>query len=106
LRSPTPWVFVVGDERPAVTEPAPYDHYRPSDGEDGVYRVVGTGEPVVLLRVTDADGRRRNTGELRRVSREELAAFERVENPDSGFRPMQVVDGMVEEVRMLVDRLR
>jgi hypothetical protein len=45
---------------------AVYDHLRPTAPEragvnPGVYRVVGT-DPVTLLRVGDADGRRVTTG--------------------------------------------
>jgi len=40
------------------------------------------------------------------VPREELAGFEPAENPDSGFRPWQVVDGLVGELRMVVDWFR
>jgi hypothetical protein len=96
-----------------VSDPSPYDHYRPVDADypDGVYRVVGTGGPgedgeVRLLEVADADGRRVTTGRVLSVPREDLAGFEPAENPDAGFRPWQVVDGFVEELRMLVDWLR
>ncbi len=96
-----------------MSDPTPYDHYRPTDADypDGVYRVVGTdangtdGE-VRLLEVADADGNRVNTGRVVAVPHENLAAFEPADNPDSGFRPMQVVDGLVEELRMVVDWLR
>jgi hypothetical protein len=47
-----------------------------------------------------------NTGRVLAVPREDLGGFEPAENPDAGFRPMQVVDGMVEEFRMLLDWLR
>jgi hypothetical protein len=76
-----------------MTRPAPYDHYEPR-GTDleivpGVYRVVGTGEPPTLLRITDEEDRRRATGEIVRVSREEIAAgFEPTENPDVGIDPI------------------
>lgn len=68
-----------------MTPPSVYDHYRaPESGyTDGVYRVVGTDEETVtLLRVGDPDGRRVNTGELLRVTYDELDGFEGVENPD------------------------
>lgn len=96
-----------------MCDPSPYDHYRPVDADypEAVYRVVGTGTDeeagkVRLLEVADADGRRVTTGRVLAVPREELAGFEPAENPDSGFRPMQVVDGMIEELRMLRDWLR
>jgi hypothetical protein len=91
---------------PMVTAPKPYTHYRApgdSDVAAGVYRVVGTDEGTVrLLQVTDADGRRVNTGRVVTVDRTVLsAAFADAENPDAGFRPWQVVDGMIEEVKMV-----
>lgn len=72
-----------------MTEPHPFDHYR-TGGDDsvpaGVYRVVGTGDPVTLLRVTDASGTRENTGEVVTVAHEVLVdRFEDAENPDAGF---------------------
>lgn len=69
-----------------------YEHFRVTDANGdsipaGVYRVVGTDESdtegrVTLLRVADADGQRRHTGDLRTVPREQVAAFESVPNPD------------------------
>ncbi|MFB6119934.1 MAG: hypothetical protein ABEJ68_02320 [Halobacteriaceae archaeon] len=70
----------------------PGDHVRPAgeDREHGVYRVVGTGETVALLRVADADGRRVHSGELRHVERPVLEReFERAPDPDAGFDPVQ-----------------
>ena len=67
------------------TDVAVYDHLRSTDpdDDDAIYRVVGTGtESVTLLRVSDGDGRRANTGEVVTVSRDALDAFESVENPD------------------------
>ncbi len=76
--------------------PEPYDHVRAADGPvpPGVYRVVGVGGGrVTLLRVTDADGRRVNSGAVERVDRETLArAFESAENPDAGFSLASLVD--------------
>lgn len=94
-----------------MPDPSPYDHYRPADADypEGVYRVVGTGTEdgdIRLLEVADADGRRVATGRVVAVSPENLAGFEPAKNPDAGFRPMQLVDGFVEELRMLVDWLR
>ncbi|MFB6297081.1 MAG: hypothetical protein ABEH56_01010 [Salinirussus sp.] len=90
-----------------MIDPQPYDHYRPTgDYPDGVYRVVGTGDPVVLVAVTDAEDTRVNSGRLVRVPVDDLAGFEPAENPDAGFRPGQVLDGAVEEGRMLLDWLR
>lgn len=42
-------------------------------------------ETVTLLRVGDARGRRVNTGEIVRVTHEELDGFEVAENPDGDF---------------------
>ena len=94
-----------------MSDPSPYDHYRPVDADypEGVYRVVGTeaeDDNLRLLEVADADGRRVTTGRVVAVPCEDLAGFEPAENPDAGFRPMQLVDGFVEELRMLVDWLR
>jgi hypothetical protein len=69
------------------------DHLRPVEGEDDgtgeprpVYRVVGTGESIALLRVTDAAGRRGYTGDVRRVPREQVAnQFEPAADPDGGL---------------------
>jgi len=66
-----------------------HDHFR-ADADTpvpaGVYRVVGTGETVTLLRVADEAGRRENSGTVEHVDWETLAeAFERAENPDAGF---------------------
>ncbi|MFT4891928.1 MAG: hypothetical protein ACI9YT_002865 [Halobacteriales archaeon] len=60
-------------------------HYRPTtDATDpGVYRVVGTSDDVVLLRLTDGEGGRIHTGELLRVPRDALeSSFEPASNPD------------------------
>ena len=73
-----------------MTSPSVYDHYRTTDSDypDGIYRVVGAGEgEVTLLRVGDADGRRINTGDVIAVGGEDLADFDRAENPD-GNRPL------------------
>jgi hypothetical protein len=66
-------------------------HLRPTDDQyrDGVYRVVGTGDPVALLRVTDDAGRRANTGQVEHVPRDALDdAFEPADDPDSGIDPV------------------
>jgi hypothetical protein len=70
--------------------PAVGEHYRPG-GEDhppGAYRVVGAGDPVALLRVSDGSGKRAHTGDLRRVPADGFeAAFEPTPDPDAGFAP-------------------
>lgn len=65
--------------------PDVYDHLQPGgvDYPNGIYRVVGGDEEVVtLLLVADTDGRRVNTGEVTRVTKDELEGFTPAENPD------------------------
>lgn len=74
--------------------PAVGSHYRPAKEslEDGVYRVVGTADPVVLLRVADGDGRRIHTGQVVQLSPAELAAdFEQAADPDAGIAPVSAL---------------
>ncbi len=85
------------------------DHVRPTDGtlEPGVYRVVGTGEDVALLRVADADGRRVHSGDLCHVDAETVSnAFEPARDPDAGFSPVgfgkNLLQGMYWSVRRFV----
>lgn len=51
------------------------------------YRVVGIGpdNDVTLLRMTDADGSRRYTGDLSTVPAATLATTEPASNPDAGL---------------------
>jgi hypothetical protein len=66
----------------------PYDHVRvDADGPvpAGIYRVVGTGEEIALLRVGTSDGQRVTTGEVVHVERASVEEFETAENPDSGL---------------------
>jgi len=74
-----------------------YDHLRPTGPEagvdPGVYRVVGAGDPLALLRVGDANGRRVNSGEVVAVGRNALAAFESADNPDGNRPPSELVVG-------------
>jgi hypothetical protein len=73
---------------------SPHDHYRPTtdDYERGVYRVVGTGEEVTLLRVADGDGRRIHAGELEHVDAAAVDdAFEPAEDPDAGVSPVTML---------------
>lgn len=91
---------------------AVYDHLRPVSESypAGIYRVVGTGETVALLRVTDEHERRRATGELLTIPREALSEFEPATNPDTGFRPLAWIRGLLSglywTVRMLFDWFR
>lgn len=92
-----------------MPDPSPSDHYEARPDADaavapGVYRVVGTDEPVALLRITDGEGKRRATGEVVRVSRDDLSAvFERTQNPDAGIDPVRslrnLASGVVWSVR-------
>jgi len=67
------------------------EHYRPADG-DGIYRVVGTTDGVVLLQVTDEDGRRAHTGNVRRVEPDTIGdEFEPASDPDAGVSPVAAV---------------
>jgi len=99
------------------TTPSPGDHYRPTSAATratatrGVYRVVGVGDRVTLLRVANGDGRRRHTGETIRVDREVLAeGFEPASDPDSGFSPLRWLrgqgQGLVWSVRGPIERVR
>jgi len=91
----------------------PYEHVRPvesaaGDGAPaGVYRAVGDSEgTVTLLCVADGDGQRVNSGRLVHVETSTFRdAFEPAENPDAGLRPLQFVDGFVEELRMIAGAL-
>lgn len=63
------------------------EHYRSteSDAAPGVYRVVGAGDSVTLLRVADVGGGREHTGELLRVDQATLDdVFEAAADPDAG----------------------
>ena len=91
--------------------PDPNEHFRATSDatvEEGVYRVVGTPDgEVTLLRVTDADGRRRHTGHVAQVSGSTLAtAFEPAENPDLGFDPLAIVDHLVTSLKAVYWFLR
>jgi hypothetical protein len=77
------------------------DHLRPTDGhlDPGVYRVVGAGPPVALLRVATVEGRRLYSGELYRVDPDTLdAAFEPASNPDAGLRPVGFARNLLQGV--------
>ena len=93
-----------------MSEPEPYDHYEPRGTAPGiapgVYRVVGTGNPVALLRVTDGEGKRRATGEVIRVPQADLATgFEPTENPDTGIDPIGAARNLASGVAWSVRRL-
>lgn len=74
-------------ETDPTTPAAMGEHYRPTSGEyvEGVYRVVGTGDPIALLRVGDDRGRRATTGEVITVDQSTLDdEFEGASDPDAG----------------------
>jgi tRNA U34 5-methylaminomethyl-2-thiouridine-forming methyltransferase MnmC len=86
--------------------PAVGDHVRPEGKESdaGIYRVVGTGATVTLLRVADAADRRVHSGEVRRVPAADFGdVFSPAEDPDAGFTPVRtarnVLSGMYWDVR-------
>lgn len=89
--------------------PDPYTHYRPTGDTDhspGVYRVVGTGDPVALLEVADAEGTRVHTGTLLRVDAETLATgFEPAADPDAGLSPLSALRNAVQGLYWSVRRL-
>lgn len=70
------------------------DHLRTdgTNGPPGTYRVVGTdGRRVTLLRVGDGEGRRVHTGEVVRVTRDDLDGFVPVEAPTAERSPTDPV---------------
>jgi len=80
-----------GVETDPTTPAAVGEHYRPTTQAHpaGVYRVVGAADPVALLQVGNADGRRVHTGEVVHVDRSALAAdFGAASDPDAGFEPI------------------
>ncbi len=89
-----------------------FDHVRLVEDSDavadampGVYRVVGThDDSFTLLRVTDADGHRANTGDLLSVEHAHLSAFEPADNPDGNRSPVAALagaaDGLVWQLRV------
>ena len=80
-------------------EPAVYDHYRLTEGADAgaVFRVVGVDdEQVTLLRLTDTDGTREATGDLRHVDRDRLdRAFTPADDPDPRFERPDYLAGLM-----------
>ncbi len=97
-------------ERGGVSErpdPSVHDHLRAVDAPypPGVYRVVGRGEGLRLLRVTDGDGERVNTGQVYDVESADLAGFEPAEDPDAGLSPLSTLRSGVEGVGIMVREL-
>lgn len=87
-----------GVETDPETPPSVGEHYRPGrdDGESGVFRIVGAGETVTLLRVADGDGDRTHTGQIRDVDRRALSdEFEPAADPDAGFSPVRGVENLL-----------
>ncbi|RXK49160.1 hypothetical protein [Halorientalis pallida] len=89
---------------------APYDHYRVGSDAPvpaGVYRVVGLPDgSVTLLLVADENGHRRATGWIETVDRDVVDTFEPAENPDSGFDPRNLVEGIVLQFKLLYWKVR
>ncbi|NHX37307.1 MULTISPECIES: hypothetical protein [Halolamina] len=92
--------------------PAVSDHYRSTEGEDAgaIFRVVGVDartstadrtqseavDEVTLLRLTDRDGSREATGDLRHVSRQRLdRAFTPASDPDPRFELPDYLAGLL-----------
>ncbi|MBP1988271.1 hypothetical protein [Halolamina salifodinae] len=77
--------------------PAVYDHYRPRGDDGPVYRVVGVdANRATLLRLTDDEGNREATGDLRYVDRDELdTAFHPADNPDPRFEAPDYLAGLM-----------
>ena len=76
--------------------PAVYDHVRPRGEDAPVFRIVGTDSSVTLLRLTDDEGNREATGDLRHVDREELeTAFESADDPDPRFPTADYLAGLM-----------
>lgn len=74
------------------------EHYRPTGNSSGsgVYRVVGAGDEIALLRVADADGRRRHTGTVRHVDQSTLDGdFEAATDPDAGRSPVAAAGNLL-----------
>lgn len=98
------------------TIPGVGEHRRLAAGADtvdatpGTYRTVGAdGRSVTLLRVTDADGRRRHTGELLTVEHGDLSAFEPADDPDAnqslGATIRGQADGLYWQLRVFTSAL-
>lgn len=81
----------------AEDTPAVYDHYRPRGDDAPVFRVVGVDdEQVTLLHLTDDEGNREATGDLRYVDRDEFAAaFHPADNPDPRFETPDYLAGLM-----------
>lgn len=94
----------VGEHYRAIAS-AHEDGIAASEASGGVYRVVGAGDPVALLRVTDGDGRRRHTGELVRVSPDAFDdAFDPAIDPDAGLSPVRGVRNQLQGLYWAVRR--
>ena len=90
-----------------MTSPSIQDHLSPTNTnyQNGIYLVVGTSEEdVTLLRVSDADGHRINTGEIITVSYTTLDEFVPAENLD-GNRPLEDTVISLLEVADIVDQI-
>lgn len=83
-------------------------HYRATSGgshPEAVYRVVGSEDDVTLLRVADADGRRRHTGDVVSVTQADLEAeFEAASDPDAGLAPVRAARNQLQGLYWSVRR--
>lgn len=67
-----------------------------SNHENGVYRVVGTEENIVMLKVGDLHNNRLHTGQLVQVTEDELDQFKKVEIPKENLKQK-----ILSEIKML-----
>jgi hypothetical protein len=98
-----------GVETDPDTPAAVGEHYRPATETRpaGVYRVVGAGDPVALLRVGNEDGRRVHTGDVTQLDQSALTAdFEAASAPDTGFAPVAGLRNAVSGLYWNVARYR
>jgi len=90
-----------------ASDRVPGDHLQPTtaDYPPGVYRVVGRGQGLRLLRVTDGDGDRINTGQVYDVTPADLDGFESAADPDAGLSPLATVRSGLEGIGIMVREL-
>lgn len=57
-----------------------------SNHESGIYRVVGTSNGIVLLKIGDLDNNRVNTGHIIKITEQKLQRFDNTSIPDKNTR--------------------